>query len=374
MISLLTALMLIPAAAQASADQETQLVGRQHHLDTQDTLRSVAPEGFFIGVAVAGGGHHETMDYPDPFPNDTEYRELLAAEFNSLTPENQLKWEFVHPQQGQYNFGPADAIIAFAERHDHVVRGHTLLWHSQNPDWLEQGDHSPEELEQILRDHIVTVVGRYAGQVQQWDVANEIFHDDGSLRMDENIWLRELGPEIIAKAFRWAHEADPEAQLFFNDYSVEGINAKSTAYHQLIQELLADDVPVHGFGVQGHLGLQWGFPSALRANLQRFDDLGIATAITEIDIRMPLPEDGRPSDQQLERQADYYRQALEACLDVEGCQSFTVWGLSDRYSWVPVFFQDEGAATITWDDFTPKPAYDALRQTLADAAEGDAQR
>jgi endo-1,4-beta-xylanase len=382
-ISLLTILALISAVAQEPTPTTEGTPGEQTGtledvlpagLTEQDTLRRVAPKGFHVGVAVAGGGHHEEMGYPDPFPNDTAYRQLLAAEFSSLTPENQLKWEFVHPEQGRYNFGPADAIVEFAQRNDQVVRGHTLLWHSQNPAWLEEGDFSPEELEEILRDHIFTVVGRYAGRIQQWDVANEIFLGDGSLRIQDNIWIRELGPDIITQAFRWAHEADPAAQLFFNDYGVDGINAKSTAYYELIRELLADGVPVHGFGTQSHLGLQWGFPGDLQANLQRFDDLGVATAITEIDVRMVLPDNGRPTDDQLERQADYFRQALQACLEVDGCQSYTVWGLTDRYSWVPRFFPDQGAATITWDDFTRKPAYYALQQTLAEAAQGGAQR
>lgn len=382
-ISLLTVLSFVFALAQeamsiteGTAEEQTTTPadGSTLELAKQDTLRQVAPQDFHIGVAVAGGGHHEGMDYPDPFPNDTVYRQLLATEFSSLTPENQLKWEFVHPVQGQYNFGPADVIVAFAERNNQVVRGHTLLWHSQNPAWLEEGNFSPEELKDILRDHIFTVVGRYAGRIHQWDVANEIFQSDGSLRTQDNIWIRELGPSIIAQVFRWAHEADPTAQLFFNDYGVDGINAKSTAYFELIQELLADGVPVHGFGTQSHLGLQWGFPGDLQANLQRFDDLGVATAITEIDIRMVLPDSGVPTDAQLERQADYYRQALQACLRVEGCRSYTIWGLTDRYSWVPVFFQDQGAATITWDDFTRKPAYYALQQTFMEATQDDTQR
>ena len=288
-------------------------------------------------------------------------------EFSSLTPENQMKWDFIHPEPGEYNFEAADEIVRFAQKNRQDVRGHALLWHSQNPDWLENGDYTPDELREILREHIFTVVGRYRGQIDQWDVANEVFDEEGNLRLEENIWLRELGPGIIADAFRWAHEADPKAQLFFNDYSVEGKNAKSDAYYDLIQELLANGVPVDGFSAQGHLSLQYDFPGDIEANLQRFDDLGLETAITEADVRMVLAEDGVPTDAQLEQQADYYRQMLEACLNVEGCRSFTVWGLPDKYSWVPFTFENEGAATILWDDFGRKPAYYALRSTLAAA-------
>ncbi|WP_026535060.1 endo-1,4-beta-xylanase, partial [Arthrobacter sp. H14] len=333
-------------------------------LAKQDTLRWSAADDFYIGTAVAGGGHHVSQSYPAPFFNDQQYREVLASEFSSISAENQMKWEFIHPQRGRYRFAETDAIVEFAQENGQVVRGHTLLWHSQNPEWLEEGDFSDQELRAILKDHITTVVSRYAGQIQQWDVANEIFDSEGTLRTEENIWIRELGPGIIADAFRWAHEADPEAKLFFNDYGVEANNAKSDAYYEVIQKYLAQGVPVHGFAVQGHLSMRYGFPAGLEANLQRFDDLGLETAVTEIDVRMDLPIGADPTAAQLEKQANYYQRALEACLGVEGCNSFTIWGFVDKYSWVPVFFEGQGAATVMWNDFTRKPAYYALQSSL----------
>jgi endo-1,4-beta-xylanase len=294
----------------------------------------------------------------------------MAREFSSLSPENQMKWEFIHPERDRYRFRPADRIVRYANRHNQAVRGHTLLWHSQNPAWLTEGDYTDDELRQILRDHIRTVVGRYHGRIQQWDVANEIFDDSGNLRTEDNIWIRELGRRIIGQAFRWAHRADPHAKLFFNDYGVEGINPKSDAYYELIQVLKARGVPVHGFSVQGHLSTRYGFPGDLEQNLQRFSELGVETAVTEIDVRMDLPDGAQPSKEQLQQQADYYRMALEACLSVQGCNSFTVWGFVDKYSWVPVFFPTEGAATIMWDDFERKPAYYALLFRLAEARYG----
>jgi endo-1,4-beta-xylanase len=332
-----------------------------------DRLRWAAPEGFYVGTAVAGGGHHLEQDYPDPFTSDRKYRKILGQQFNSVSPENQMKWEFIHPERDRYDFGAADAIVEFAERHGQVVRGHTLLWHSQNPEWLEQGDFSEEELREILREHITTVVGRYAGRIQQWDVANEIFDEQGSLRTQDNIWIRELGPDIVADAFRWAHEADPKAKLFFNDYGVESDNAKSDAYYALAQDLLEQGVPVHGFSVQAHLSMRYGFPGDLRQNLERFDALGLETAVTELDVRMDLPESGVPTDAQQKQQADWYQRVLEACLAVEECNSFTIWGFTDKYSWVPVFFQGEGSATVMTEDFARKPAFHALRATLQKA-------
>lgn len=360
----LTAMALTsPLALTAAAAPDADRVPPGHA--KKDTLRWAAPKGFYIGTAAAGGGHHEQQPYPDPFTKDDEYRAVLAKEFSSVSAENQMKWEYIHPERDRYNFGMADAIVKFAQRNGQVVRGHTLLWHSQNPAWLEQGDFTADELRSILREHIFTVVGRYKGKIQQWDVANEIFDDSGKLRTTDNIWIRELGPGIIADAFRWAHQADPKAELYFNDYNVESVNPKSNAYYALIKDLLAQRVPVDGFSAQSHLSTRYGFPGDLETNLKRFADLGLGTAITELDVRMDLPANGVPTAEMLAKQADYYNRTLVACLNVKGCDSFTIWGFTDKYSWVPVFFQGEGAATVMWDDFTRKPAYDALQCTLA---------
>ncbi len=326
-------------------------------------LRWAAPRDLRIGTAVAGGGHHLEQDYPDPFTYDRPYRKVLAREFSSVSPENQMKWEFIHPERGTYNFGPADAIVAFARQHGQVVRGHTLLWHSQNPAWLEQGTFTKAELRAILKEHIFTVVGHYRGKIQQWDVANEIFTENGEYRQ-ENIFLRELGPGIVADAFRWAHQADPQAKLFLNDYGVDWPGVKVDAYESLARQLLADRVPLHGFASQAHLSTRYGAPDQLRDVLRRFDDLGLQTAITELDVRMDLPASGVPTAEQLQTQAAYYTTVLDACLAVEGCRSFTIWGFTDKYSWVPVFFPAEGAATVMGDNFERKPAYYALRDTL----------
>ena len=364
-------LLLGPAALPASAAQPSEAPPVHAQEDQsygqakKNGLRTVAPEGFYIGTAAAGGGHHLNADYPDPFTYDQKYRRILGAEFNSVTPENHMKWDFIHPEPDVYNFGPADAIVEFAEEHDQVVRGHTLLWHSQLPAWVTQGDYTDAELRAVLKDHIQTVVGHYAGRIQQWDVANEIFTDGPNPQLrPENIFIQRLGPGIIADAFRWAHEADPQAKLFLNDYAVEGLGAKSTAYYELAKQLLAQGVPLHGFAVQAHLSFEYPYPTTLRQNLQRFDDLGLETAVTELDVRMPVAASG-PTAQQLAQQADWYRWTLEACLAVEGCNSFTIWGFTDKYSWVPVFFSGFGAANVMFEDYERKPAYYALRDTLA---------
>ncbi|GAA3285510.1 endo-1,4-beta-xylanase [Nesterenkonia halobia] len=336
----------------------------------RDSLAAVAPEGMVIGTIAAGGGHHADADYPDPFPDDAEYRDVLAADFSSVTPENYLKWESLRPAEGEYDFEQADAVVAWAQENGIDVRGHALFWHSQNPDWLEDGDYSAEELHAILEDHVRTVVSRYAGCIDQWDVANEIFTGDGRLRTEENIWLRELGPGILDDVFRWAHEEDPGATLFYNDYNAEGINAKTDAYYELAAAQLERGVPVGGFGAQSHLSMQYGFDDSLQANMERFDALGLKTAVTEIDVRGTVGEDGQMSPEDRAGAAERYAQVLDACLAVEGCTSFTVWGTLDEHSWVPGTFPGEGDALIMEGDYERKSSYCTLQRTLVEHTEG----
>ncbi|MPY58279.1 endo-1,4-beta-xylanase [Streptomyces spongiae] len=295
---------------------------------------------------------------------DTTYRRTTAREFNSVTAENVMKWESVEPRRGVYDWKKADELVRFARAHGQVVRGHTLVWHSQLPSWLTagvaDGSIDAEELRGILRKHITTEVKRYKGRIQQWDVVNEVFEEDGSLR--NSIWLQQLGPSYIADAFRWAHAADPKARLFLNDYNVEGVNAKSTAYYELAKRLRAEGVPVQGFGIQGHLAIQYGFPGQVAENLARFEALGMGTAFTEVDVRMILPAD----ETKLATQASYFRRLLDACLGARSCTSFTVWGYSDKYSWVPGVFAGQGAATLMDEEFARKPAYGTVREGLAE--------
>ncbi len=326
------------------------------------SLRELAGDRLAVGVAVSGGGHRGKRAQ-EPITADPLYRALVGQQFSSLTPENQLKWTYLRPDEQTFDFDGADAVVDFAEEHGQRVRGHTLMWHSNVPAWLEGGDHSADQIRDLLHEHVTTVVGRYAGRIEQWDVVNEVFDDAGNLRSAENLWIRELGPEVIADMFRWAHEADPDAVLFVNDYNVESAGPKSDAYYDLVRDLLAEGVPVGGFGVQGHLSVEYRFPTDVAENLQRFADLGLTVAITEADVRVPVGADG-PSDADLALQAEYYERLLEACLDVEACTSFTVWGLGDAYSWVPSVFDGEGAALLFDEELAPKPAFDALVEVL----------
>nr|AGU11297.1 Glycosyl hydrolase family 10 [uncultured organism] len=314
-----------------------------------DTLREAARgTGVRIGTAIDMTALAE----------DAPYREIAGREFDTVTPENVMKWEAVEPEQGRYDWAPADRLVDFARAHGQKVRGHTLVWHSQNPAWLTEDAFTPAQLRDLLRRHIFAEVGHFKGRIWAWDVANEVFNEDGTLR--DSIWLRALGPGYIADALRWAHQADPAAKLFLNDYNVEWVSPKSDAYYNLIKQLKRDRVPVHGFGMQGHLALQYGLPTTVPENVRRFDALGVQTAFTEVDIRMQLPADPIKTA----AQAEGFGLLLRSCLLVRNCVSFTVWGFSDKYSWVPGVFDGEGSATPYDENYAPKPAYSTLRDTL----------
>lgn len=300
----------------------------------------------------------------DVLATDTAYRDKVNSEFTAVTAENVMKWEVLEPQRGTYNWTQADELVAMARKNKQLVHGHTLVWHNQLPAWLTEGVNSGDidatELRQILRKHIFDTVRHFKGKVWHWDVANEIIDDNAQLR--DTIWLQKLGPGYIADVFRWAHQADPNVRLYLNDYNIEGLSAKSDAYYALIKDLKAQRVPIHGLGIQGHLGVQYGFYPAdnVAANMQRFQDLGLETAVTEADVRMIMPVDNA----KLQAQANGFNTLLQGCLISERCVMFTIWGFTDKYSWVPDWFEGEGAALVFDEQYAAKPAYDAMRSTL----------
>src|SRR5579885_3216956 len=313
------------------------------------TLRQEAAElGIHVGSAVSFS----------PLTTNTQYAQILGQQFSAVTPENEMKWVSIEPQQGVFTFGQADAEVQFAEQHHQLVRGHNLVWHSQLPDWLTQGSFTNEQLAEILKQHIFTEVGHFRGQIWQWDVVNEPFNEDGTLRA--TMWEQALGPNYIADALRWAHEADPHAKLFLNDFNIEGIGPKSDAMYALVKSLKNQQVPIDGVGFETHLDLQYDLPSMIKENLQRFAALGLDVAITEMDVRMILPA----TPDLLAAQASVYTQLMQDCIAVPRCVDFTVWEFTDKYSWIPGYFTGEGDADLYDKNLAPKPAYTALIQAL----------
>ncbi|MDW5327590.1 endo-1,4-beta-xylanase [Plantactinospora sp. KLBMP9567] len=305
---------------------------------------------------------------------DAPYRERAAREFSAVTAENVMKWAELEPTRGQYNWGPADKLVEFARRNGQKVHGHTLLWHSQAPAWLTEGvaDGSIDsaELRDIVRNHVTTVVKHFRGKVRAWDVVNEAFTDGDAPVLRDTIFRQHLGPDYIADALRWAHAADPRAKLFLNDYAIDNVNPKSTAYYELAKQLRKQRVPLHGMGFQGHLDLQYPLPIDAPQNLARFDKLGLETAFTEVDVRFFLPVDTYKEAGQV----GSFNTLLTACLLTPRCVMFTVWGFTDKYSWVPGFFDGQGSATPLDENLQPKAAYRGLQQVLAVASDPNSRR
>ncbi len=304
-----------------------------------------------LGAAVAA----------EPLRNDQQYRETLRREFRSMTPENAMKWDVLQWERGVYDFRDADAIVGFAAENHMQVRGHTLVWHRALPFWLEEDQYERDELIAILREHVMTVVGRYRGRVAVWDVVNEAIADDGSLR--DTIWLRGIGPEYIAMAFRWAHEADPQARLYYNDYGGEGLGPKSDAIHTLVRDLIAKDVPIHGVGLQMHVSLGYfPEPQQVTENIQRLGKLGLHAQITEMDVRI---HDGTGNlEERLNAQADVYGAITLACQRTSACTELTTWGITDHYTWAQEQQPDLAAPLLFDAAYQPKPAYHAVRAVL----------
>lgn len=364
----LATLTVAPSAALAAPAPPADPNASQHSaVIGENTLRHLAEEaGIEIGVAVNA----------DLLAGNGKYRNIVNTQYSSVTAENVMKWEALNPALGVYDWAAAEALIANAEANDQVVRGHTLVWHNQLPAWIASGDHSPEELKAILEEHVRTVAEHFAGDIQQWDVVNEIFNDDDAGSFRETIWFQAYedlglpGEQYVADVFRWAHEADPDALLFYNDYNLEFTGPKSNAAYTFVQELLADGVPIHGVGFQGHLDTQYGFPD-LQNNLERFAALGLEVAMTEVDVRTYVTQkpNGTYTNTPAEpaeaaEQVEYWVGTLEACLAVEACNSYTVWGVSDANSWIPGWFTGQGAGLLFDMHDNPKPQYEALREVL----------
>jgi endo-1,4-beta-xylanase len=327
------------------------------------TYAVLTPPESLRGLAQLVGFEIASEVNPLELRTDPDFRQNLAEHFGSVTPGNPMKFGPIHPQPGTYNFADADLVVDFAESWGMAVHGHVLLWHSQQPAWLMAGSPTRTSLLAALEDHIETVVGRYRGRLRTWDVANEMIADDGS-GLRPTFWTTIVGPDVVDSAFVWAHRADPDAKLYLNEYGAEWIQPKADSLLALAKRLKAAGIPIHGVGFQGHYGTNYYAPSRaeIEANLARFVDEGFDVRITEIDVRLPNGEDG------LGAQATIFRDNIEACLTSPGCNALTVWGSSDRYSWIPNHAPGFGRAHPFDDALNPKPAYWALRDALAGAA------
>jgi endo-1,4-beta-xylanase len=321
------------------------------------TLRDLGDQrGIHIGAAA------------DPsYFSEADYKTTLGRQFNQLQAENVMKFGPIHPGLNTYNFDPADQLVAFAAANSMAVRGHTLVWYQQNPTWLTGGAYTPTQLSDILQDHINTVVGHFGAQVYAWDVVNEAFNDDGTIR--STIWSDSPGIGLggtayIEQAFRWAHAADPSALLFYNDYNNSGINAKSDAIYKMAQDFLARGVPLHGIGLQMHLSYTDTDLSGIEPNIKRFTDLGLQVQFTEMDVRLPVDSSDNATPANLAVEAQIYQSASAICLTYPLCTAIQTWGFTDKHSWIPGFYPGYGAALEFDQNYQPKPAFTAMQSAL----------
>jgi len=345
-------------------------------------LKVAFRDAFMVGTAIA----------PPQFgERDTASLALIRREFSAITPENVLKWERVHPQPAQYDFAPSDAYVAFGEKYGMFIVGHTLVWHSQTPKWVfENAQGQPlsrDELLARMKEHISTVVGRYKGRIKGWDVVNEALNEDGTLR--QSPWMRIIGPDYLEKAFQFAHEADPAAELYYNDYNLD-YPAKRDGVIRLVRSLQQAGIPIHGVGTQEHLKLTTPSIALVDSSIRLISATGVKVNVTELDIDM-LPPATRNATADVSVRAgpapnlDPYKAGLPDSLQQALARRYeelfrvyaahrdvidrvTFWGVADGDSWLngwPV--RGRTNYPLLFDRANkPKPAYQRVMAVAQD--------
>lgn len=349
-------------------------------LETPLPLKEAAEGDFYIGAA---------LNYNQINGKEHEAIEIIKKEFNTISPENVLKIGPVHPKQQDYNFEPADKFVAFGVENKMFIVGHTLVWHSQVPDWLfvdEKGrEVSRDTLLQRMQSHVTTVVGRYKGKIGGWDVVNEALEDDGSLRQSK--WLTIIGEGYLQKAFEYAKAADPDAELYYNDYNLWK-PAKRKGAVRLVKSLQEKGIQVDGIGMQGHYGIDYPSLKDLEASIEAFAALGVKVMVTELDIDLlpnPTGRQGADIVHTVEAQegfnpyADGLPDSVEQKLTRRYAELFTLfqkhsdkidrvtlWGVADHNSWLNNWpMQGRTSYPLLFDrQYQPKPAYQAVLESL----------
>jgi len=324
---------------------------KERDFPTSPTLSELAdPSGILVGAAVQ----------PDLIADEPQYVEILAAQFNSITSESHMKWGTTEPQHMTYTWDNADAVAAFAKANNMTIRGHTLVWPNefqyQNiPDYVKDAPDAGT-MQQYIDDHIEAVVSRYADVVDRWDVINEPLKTLGS-GVDQNIITATLGEAWMVRAFQQVRSLDPCAKLYLNEALAERPGAKHNGLLALVGRLLDAGAPIDGIGLQGHFLV--GTPSVqeLTSVMQDWEALGLEVAITEVDIVTWFGNE--------EAQAVQYRNVMTACLSVAACGEVTLWGFSDKHTWLNSYIGTWTTPLLFDADYLPKPAYAAVSAALA---------
>ncbi|MFJ9736925.1 endo-1,4-beta-xylanase [Streptomyces sp. NPDC101166] len=326
-----------PAAAQAAPARSAAQDAAAPAVKASTLGAQAAQRGRYFGTAVAAGKL-----------GNGQYTAILDREFNSVTPENELKWDATERSRGSFSFGPADQIVNRSLGRGQRVRGHTLVWHSQLPGWVG-GITDAGTLRSVMKNHINTLMSRYRGKLYAWDVVNEAFADGGSGQLRSSVFRNVLGTGFVEEAFRAARSADPSVKLCYNDYSIENwSDAKTQGVYRMVRDFKARGVPIDCVGFQAHFGTG-GPPASFQTTLSNFAALGVDVQITELDIAQA------PSGA--------YANSVRACLNVARCTGVTVWGIRDSDSWRtgqnPLLFDNNG---------NKKAAYQAVLTAMGGSA------
>jgi len=335
------------------------------HAQNAKGLKDYYRNYFTVGVAVS------------PRALQTDEAGLIVQQFGSMTAENAMKMGPIHPEENRYNWAGGDSIAAFAKRNNLKLRGHTLCWHNQTPRWMftdAKGDTVTKEvLLQRLKDHITAVVTRYKDVIYAWDVVNEVISDRPDEFYRNSVWYRICGEEYIARAFEYAHAADPKAILFYNDYN-EINPVKRDKIYKLVKDLKDKGIPIHGVGLQGHWSVYEPTEEALTATLEKFKGLGLQVQVTELDISVYPKEHGRrerkPEDadaayttEREQKQIQMYDMIFRVFRKYKGTlTAVTFWNISDRSSWLDNFpVPGRKDYPLLFDkDLKPKKAFDEV--------------
>lgn len=331
--------------------------------DPRTTLRQVADSaGMLVGAAVRPG-----------LLSEPAYAATLSREFNMLEPEDAFKWWIVRRRDdGSFDFRQGDDIVAFGQAHGMKIRGHCLVWDHTNPQWLQDGHFTPDQMSRLLHQHILRVMQHYAGRVFAWDVVNEALDENGQFK--DSPWYNRpgvgfsgKGSAYVEQAFRWAHEADPKALLFYNEGGdSEGLNRKTDTMYAMVKDFKARGVPIDGVGIQMHVSPVNFDLSQVALNMARLTALGLQVHITELDVELPVNPHGGFWKEDLERQAEIYRGVVRACVRNPGCTAIQTWGFTDKYSWIGSHSHGMRGGALPFDRlYQPKPAYDAMLEEIA---------
>ena len=327
-----------------------------------ETIRELAKErGRFIGTILNSEWFNDAIE--------PEFEEIHKTQFNVVVAENEMKFDATEPKEDEFNFEKGDKMVKYAQANGLRVRGHALAWHSQVANWVNNYKGQKQKLLAVLKNHITKVVGHWKGQIAEWDVVNEAINDDynADWRSTNSVWYEGIGAEFLDSAFVWAHEADPDAELCYNDYSIEwGLRegSKASFVVEQVKRWKKNNIPITCVGTQTHIEIAHETtPQNVRALAKALAELGVTLNITELDIGFPKGSAGKLTSADYAKQGHLYRQFMDVFLEEPNMGEFVIWGLTDAHSWLDE--QQGKTEGLLFDkQYKKKPAYDSVMASL----------